>query len=70
MLDADIRGYFDAISHEWLVKFIEHRIAYRRVLRHIKKWLSAGVLEDGSITHIVIMEFLEKAVSLRPLNTI
>ena len=70
VFDADIRGYFDAISHEWLVKFIEHRIADRRVLRHIKKWLSAGVLEDGSITHIVIMEFLEKAVSLRPLNTI
>jgi group II intron reverse transcriptase/maturase len=51
VLDADIRGYFDAISHEWLVKFIEHRIADRRVLRHIKKWLNAGVLEGGGITH-------------------
>ena len=48
VLDADIRGYFDAISHEWMVKFIEHRIADRRVIRHIKKWLNAGVLEDGS----------------------
>jgi len=38
---------FDAINHGWLVKFIEHRIADRRVLRHIKKWLGAGVLEDG-----------------------
>jgi RNA-directed DNA polymerase len=47
VLDADIRGYFDAISHEWLVKFIEHRIADRRVVRLIQKWLSAGVLEDG-----------------------
>jgi len=47
VLDADIRGYFDAISHEWLVKFIEYRIADRRVVRLIQKWLSAGVLEDG-----------------------
>jgi RNA-directed DNA polymerase len=51
VLDADIRGYFDAISHEWLEKFIEHRIADKRVLRHIKKWLNAGVLEEGSVTH-------------------
>ena len=51
VLDADIRGYFDAISHEWMVKFIEHRIADRRVIRHIKKWLNAGVLEDGSRTY-------------------
>ena len=47
MLDADIRGFFDAIDHEWLVKFIEHRIADRRVVRLIQKWLNAGVLEDG-----------------------
>jgi group II intron reverse transcriptase/maturase len=47
VLDADIRGYFDAISHEWLVKFIEHRVADRRVVRLIQKWLSAGVREDG-----------------------
>jgi RNA-directed DNA polymerase len=50
VLDADIRGYFDAISHEWLVKFIEHRIADRRVVRLIQKWLGAGVLEDGKWT--------------------
>jgi group II intron reverse transcriptase/maturase len=47
VLDADIRGFFDAIDHEWLMKFVEHRIADRRVHRHIKKWLKAGVLEDG-----------------------
>ena len=47
VLDADIRGFFDAIDHEWLVKFVEHRIADRRVIRHVKKWLRAGVLEDG-----------------------
>jgi group II intron reverse transcriptase/maturase len=47
VLDADIRGFFDAISHEWVVKFVEHRIADERVVRHVKKWLKAGVLEDG-----------------------
>lgn len=47
VLDADIRGFFDAIDHEWLVKFVEHRITDQRVLRHVKKWLRAGVLEDG-----------------------
>jgi RNA-directed DNA polymerase len=48
VLDADIRGYFDAIDHESLMKFIELRIADKRVLRHIKKWLNAGVMEDGT----------------------
>jgi group II intron reverse transcriptase/maturase len=47
VLDADIRGFFDAIDHDWLMKFVECRIADRRVLRHVKKWLNAGVLEDG-----------------------
>lgn len=47
ILDADIRGFFDAIDHEWLVKFVEHRIADPWVHRHIRKWLNAGVLEDG-----------------------
>src|SRR6266513_583472 len=47
ILDADVRGFFDNLSHDWLVKFIEHRIADRRVLRLIGKWLRAGVSEDG-----------------------
>jgi len=47
VLDVDIKGFFDGISHEWLVKFIEHRIADRRVVRLVQKWLNAGVLEDG-----------------------
>ncbi len=47
VLDADIRGFFDAIDREWLMKFIEHRIADRRVTRLILKWLNAGVLEEG-----------------------
>ncbi len=47
VLDADIRGFFEAISHEWTVKFVEHRIGDKRVIRLIQKWLKAGVLEDG-----------------------
>jgi RNA-directed DNA polymerase len=49
VLDIDIRAFFDTIEHEWLMKFVEHRIADKRVLRHIKKWLNAGVLEDGEV---------------------
>lgn len=47
VVDADIRGFFDTVDHAWLVKFIEHRIGDRRVVRLIQKWLAAGVLEDG-----------------------
>jgi RNA-directed DNA polymerase len=47
VLDADICAFFDTLNHEWLVKFIEHRIADRRIVRLIRKWLNAGVLEDG-----------------------
>jgi len=50
VFDADIRGFFDAIDHGNLVKLIEHRIADRRVVRLIQKWLNAGVLEDGECT--------------------
>lgn len=54
VLDADIRGFFDAIDHGWLVKFVEHRIADRRVLRLIRKWLSAGVMEEGTRTESTV----------------
>lgn len=47
VLDADLRGFFDSLDHAWLVKFLEHRIGDRRVVRLIQKWLNAGVLEDG-----------------------
>ncbi|MBU2854155.1 group II intron reverse transcriptase/maturase [Acidithiobacillus ferriphilus] len=50
ILDADIAKFFDTIEHDWLVKFIEHRVADARVVRLIKKWLHAGVLEEGRIT--------------------
>ena len=50
VLDADIRGFFDTLNHGWLIRFIEHRVADRRVVRLIQKWLAAGVLEDGQRT--------------------
>jgi RNA-directed DNA polymerase len=47
MLDCDIRGFFDHLSHDWLLKFVQHRVADRRILRLIQKWLKAGVMEEG-----------------------
>ncbi len=48
ILDADIEGFFDAIDHDWLIKFLEHRIGDPRILRLIRKWLTAGVSEEGT----------------------
>jgi RNA-directed DNA polymerase len=50
ILDADIRSFFDEISQEWLIRFLEHRIGDRRIIRLIQKWLKAGILEDGIVT--------------------
>jgi RNA-directed DNA polymerase len=50
ILDADIRSFFDEISREWLIRFLEHRIGDRRIIRLIQKWLKAGVLEDGVVS--------------------
>jgi group II intron reverse transcriptase/maturase len=47
ILDADVMGFFDNLSHEWAIRFIEHRVADQRILRLIRKWLKAGVSEDG-----------------------
>ncbi len=47
ILDADIRSFFDSVNQEWLVRFLEHRIGDERVIRLVRKWLKAGVLEDG-----------------------
>ena len=47
VLDADITAFFDTIDHDWMLKFLEHRIADKRILRLIKTWLKAGVIEDG-----------------------
>jgi len=50
VFDADIRAFFDSISHAWMMKFVEHHIADKGILRLIRKWLSAGVMEDGAWT--------------------
>jgi group II intron reverse transcriptase/maturase len=50
VLDADIRGFFDALDHGWVVKFLEHRVADQRIVRLVQKWLATGVLEDGKRT--------------------
>jgi len=50
ILDADIRSFFDSVSQEWLVRFLEHRIGDKRIIRLIQKWLKAGILEDGAVT--------------------
>jgi group II intron reverse transcriptase/maturase len=50
VLDADFRDFFTSLDHSWLVRFLEHRIADKRVLRLIQKWLRAGVIEDGRWT--------------------
>jgi retron-type reverse transcriptase len=47
VLDADIRGFFDNLDRRWLIKFLQHRVADRPVLRLIQKWLDAGVMEEG-----------------------
>src|SRR5262249_21849583 len=50
ILDADIRSFFDTVNQEWLIRFVEHRIGDRRIIRLIRKWLTAGVMEDGIVT--------------------
>ena len=50
VLDLDFRDYFSSLDHQWMERFLEHRIADRRVLRLIQKWLAAGVIEDGAWT--------------------
>jgi group II intron reverse transcriptase/maturase len=49
IVDADIRSFFDTVSHEWLIRFVEHRVGDERIIRLIQKWLKAGVLEDGTV---------------------
>ena len=50
VLDADIARFFDAVDHDWLIRFVEHRVGDRRVIRLIRKWLKAGVMEDAEVT--------------------
>jgi RNA-directed DNA polymerase len=65
VLDADIRSFFDTISHDWLVRFLEHRIADRRIIRLIQKWLKAGVLDRGS--HVETEEGTPQGAVISPL---
>jgi RNA-directed DNA polymerase len=50
IVDADIRSFFGTVDQEWLIRFVEHRIGDRRIIRLIRRWLKAGVLEDGVVT--------------------
>jgi RNA-directed DNA polymerase len=50
ILDADIRDFFGSVNHEWLIRFLEHRIGDKRIIRLIRKWLKAGILEDGIVS--------------------
>jgi group II intron reverse transcriptase/maturase len=50
ILDADIRSFFDTVNHEWLTRFVEHRIGDPRIVRLIQKWLKVGILEDGVVS--------------------
>ena len=54
MLDADIKAFFDTVDHDWMLRFLEHRIGDKRVLRLIRKWLTAGVVEHGHITDVLV----------------
>ena len=65
VLDADFSDYFSSLDHQWLIKFLEHRIADRRVLRLIQKWLAAGVIENGSWT--AFEEGVPQGASVSPL---
>jgi RNA-directed DNA polymerase len=50
ILDVDVRDFFGTVNHEWLVRFLKHRIGDERILRLIRKWLKAGVFEEGIVT--------------------
>src|SRR5580704_1310354 len=50
VLDADIQGFFDSMAHSWIIRFLEHRIADKRILRLVAKWLKVGITEDGCVT--------------------
>jgi group II intron reverse transcriptase/maturase len=50
IIDADIRSFFDTVNQEWLIRFLEHRVGDNRIIRLIRKWLKAGVLDDGTLS--------------------
>jgi retron-type reverse transcriptase len=66
VLDADIRGFFDSIDHGWLMRFLEHRIADRTILRLIQKWLSAGAMagtpQGATVSPVLANVFLHEVL--------
>jgi len=50
VVDADIKGFFDNVDHEWMMKFLEHEIADKNLLRYIKRFLKAGIMESGNFS--------------------
>jgi RNA-directed DNA polymerase len=54
IVKVDLRSFFDSVSHDWLVRFVEHRVGDPRILRLIRKWLKAGVMEDGEVTRLEV----------------
>ena len=65
VLDADIRAFFDTLSHDWLIRFVEHRIADKRIIRLIAKWLTAGVVDNG--TRVETKEGTPRGAVISPL---
>src|SRR6201997_1918278 len=65
VLDCDVQSFFDKVSREWLIRFVEHRIGDRRIIRLITKWLKAGVLEDGRL--VVTEEGTPQGAVISPL---
>jgi len=65
VLDADIQGFYDAMAHSWIIRFLEHRIADRRILRLIAKWLKVGTLEGGCVAMCMIAIFRKAAFQFR-----
>jgi retron-type reverse transcriptase len=49
VLEADLKNFFGSLNHEWVLRFVEHRVGDPRVISLIRRWLKAGVLEDGEI---------------------
>ncbi len=65
ILDADIRSFFDTVNHDWLIRFVEHRVGDKRIIRLIQKWLTAGVMENG--LHVTTEEGTPQGAVISPL---
>jgi Reverse transcriptase (RNA-dependent DNA polymerase) len=59
VLEADLKNFFGSISHEWMLRFVEHRVGDPRLISLIRRWLKASILEDGEISAIGIFATVE-----------